>query len=113
MTCITATESKHRPSAKLSAKLAAGLAISAILALGTFAGSASAADRGRGHRGYNHYYSGGYYRSPPVVYGSRYRSNYYGSPYYYYGRSPYYYPPPLVYGPGIGISLPFINLQIR
>ena len=106
MTWIIDTTSKRR----LSAKLAAGLTISAILALGTFAGSASADDNRRGNRGY-HYYNGGYYRAPPVVYGSPYSGAYYGSP--YYGGSPYYYPPPVVYGPGVGINLPFINLNIR
>ena len=100
MTKIVDTTSKRR----LSAKLAAGLAISAMLALGTSAVPANA-------RPYHHYYNGGYYRAPPVVYGSRYRGAYYGSP--YYGGSPYYYPPPLVYGPGIGINLPFIGINIR
>jgi hypothetical protein len=100
MTPIHDTTSK-RP---LTAKLAAGLAISAMLAVGTLAAPANA-------RTYYHYYNGGYYRAPPVVYGSPYRGAYYGSP--YYGGSPYYYPPPVVYGPGIGISLPFLNLQIR
>jgi hypothetical protein len=100
MTRIIDTTSKRG----LLAKLAAGLAISAMLALGTFAGSANA-------RTYHHYYNGGYYRAPPVVYGSRYGSSYYGSS--YYGGSPYYYAPPVVYGPGIGISLPFIGIQIR
>ena len=88
----------------LLAKLAAGFAISAILTFGTFAGSADA-------RPYHHYYNGGYYRAPPVVYGSRYGGAYYGSP--YYGGSPYYYAPPVVYGPGIGISLPFVGINIR
>jgi hypothetical protein len=87
----------------LSARLAAGLAICALLAVGTFAGSADA-------RAYYHYYNGGYYRAPPVVYGSYYGRGYYGSP--YYGGSPYYYAPPVVYGPSIGITLPFIGLGI-
>jgi hypothetical protein len=100
MTETIDTASKPR----LSAKLAAGLAISALLALGSFTVPASA-------RAHNHYYNGGYYRAPPVVYGSRYRNGYYGSP--YYGGSPYYYAPPLVYGPHIGISLPFIGLGIN
>ena len=100
MTQIIDTTSKRR----LSAKLAAGLAIAAILALGTFAGSASADDNWRGHRGYNHHWNGGYYRAPPVVYGSPYGSSYYGSP---------YYAPPLIYGPGIGISLPGVGINIR
>ena len=88
----------------LSTKLAAGLAIAAILALGTFAGSANA-------RVYHHYYNGGYYRAPPVVYGSPYGGAYYGSQSYY--GSLYYNPPPVVYGPGIGISLPFMGIYIR
>jgi hypothetical protein len=100
MTPIIDITSKRR----LSAKLAAGFAISAMLALGTSAAPADA-------RPYHHYYNGGYYRAPPVVYGSRYRSSYYGSP--YYNGSPYYYAPPVIYGPGIGISLPFVNLNIR
>jgi hypothetical protein len=39
-----------------------------------------------------------------VVYGSPYGGGYYGSP---------YYAPPVVYGPGIGISLPGVNIGIR
>ena len=95
MTWIVDTNSKRR----LSARLAAGIAISAILALGSFAGSATA-------REYDHHhgYHGGYYHAPPVVYGSPYGGAYYGSP---------YYAPPLVYGPGIGIGLPGINIGIR
>jgi hypothetical protein len=100
MTWNIRTTSKRR----LSAKLAAGLAIAAILAVGTFAGSANAQ--------YNHYYNGqyyngGYYRAPPVVYGSPYYNGYNG----YYG-SPYY-APPVVYGPGVGISLPFVSIGIQ
>jgi hypothetical protein len=87
----------------LSAKLAAGLVISA-LALGTFAGSASAEERRGEHREYHHNWNGGYYRAPPVVYGSPYGSSYYGSR--------YYYPPPVIY-PGIGISLPGVGIGIR
>jgi hypothetical protein len=86
----------------LSARLVVGLAISAMLVLGTFAGSADA----REYRHYErHYYNRGYYRAPPIVYGSPYRGAYYGNP--------YYYPPPVVYGPGIGISLPFVGINIR
>ena len=102
MTKIIDTTSQRR----LSAKLVAGLAFAAILALGTFAGSASADDHWRGNRGYNHHWNGGYYRAPPVVYGSPYGSS-------YYGYSPYYSQPPVVYGPNIGVSLPFVNLNIR
>jgi len=97
MTCIINTPSKRR----LSAKLAAGVAVSAILALGTFAAPASADGRDRRHHNWN----GGYYHAPPVVYGSSYRSS-------YYGYAPAYYPP-VVYGPSFGISLPGINIGIR
>ena len=100
MTKIVDTTSKRH----LSAKVAVGLAISAMLALLTSAAPGNT-------RPYHHYYNGGYYRAPPVVYGSPYRGAYYGSP--YYGGSPYYYPPPVVYGPGIGINLPFIGINIR
>jgi len=87
---------------RLSAKLAAGVVISALLALGTFAPSASAEWRGD-HREH-HSWNGGYYRAPPVVYGSAYGPSYYGAP---------YYAPPVVYGPGIGINLPGVNIGIR
>jgi hypothetical protein len=97
MTHIIDTKSRHRRSATLTA----GLVITAMLAVGAFAASASAEDRDY-HHGYHH----GYYRAPPVVYGSPYRSSYYGAPYRYY-------PPPVVYGSGIGISLPGINIGIR
>lgn len=88
-------------------------AIGAILLLGAVASPASArwGDRderygerhGERHgerydeRWEHHHWNGGYYRSPPVVYG------------YPYG----YYPPPVVYGPGVGIYLPGVNLNIR
>ena len=94
MTKIVDTTSKRH----LSAKVAAGLAISAMLALLTSAAPGNT-------RPYHHYYNGGYYRAPPVVYGSPYRSSYYG--YNYYGGSPYYYAPPVVYGPGIGLNFNF------
>jgi hypothetical protein len=81
MTLITDTSSKRR----LPAKLAAGFAIAAILAVGAFSGSANA----QYNQYYNgHYYNGGYYQAPPVVYGSPYNNGYYGSGYY---GSPYYY----------------------
>jgi hypothetical protein len=97
MTRIIDTISKRRP----SAKLAAGLAIFALLGLGTFAAPAEAQYR---HH-YGHYYNGGYYRAPPVVYGSPYGNSYYGNP--------YYYPPPVVYGPSIGFSIGGIGIGIR
>jgi hypothetical protein len=104
----------------LPMKIAAGLAVSAVLLLGTVAAPAEAAGShgggghgGGGHGGGGRGHGGGGYRgggggwnrgyyAPPVVYGSPY-----GSPYYGYG-SPYYYPPPVVYGPGMGL-----NIRIR
>lgn len=97
----------------LPGTFAAGLAIAALLALGTFVAPASAEEHhgsrpgghgahhpGGGHRGGygggNGGWSGGYYGAPPVVYGG-----------------PYYEPPPVVYGPGIGISLPSIGISIN
>lgn len=71
-----------------SAKLAAGLAISAAVVLVAIAGPADARWRGRG----------GYY-APPVVYGGSYYSG--------YG----YYPPPVVY-PGIAIGVPGISIGL-
>ena len=68
---------------RLSVKLVGGIAVSALLALGAFATPASA-DWDNDHRGYHHNWNGGYYRAPPVV-----------------------------YGPGIGISLPGVNIGIR
>ena len=100
MTQITSTIRKHRP----SAKLAAGIAITAMLVLGAFSAPANAEWDGRHHDRDNHYYNGGYYAAPPVVYGSPYGGAYYGSP---------YYPPPVVYGPGIGINLGGIGIGIR
>jgi len=98
MTRIIDRQSKRRSATGLTV----GIILTAALAFGTFAGSASAEDRGRDHRDYHHrdwnggYYrdrdwNGGYYRAPPVVYG-------YGSP---------YYAPPVVYGPGIGLNFNF------
>jgi hypothetical protein len=86
-----------------SARLAAGLAISALLAVGTFAAPANADWYGNGGR-HHHNWNGGYYNAPPVVYGSPYGSSYYGSS---------YYAPPVIYGPGVGISLPGVNIGIR
>jgi hypothetical protein len=100
MTETIETASKPRA----SIKPAAALAISALLAVGTFASPASAEWDGY-NRGHHHNWNGGYYTAPPVVYGSPYGSS-------YYGYSPYY-APPVVYGPGVGISLPFVNLNIR
>jgi len=84
-----------KPRRRFSAKLAAGLALSAMLSIGTFAVPAYAAGDGDHHEG-RHNWNGGYYEAPPVVYGSPYGPSYYGEP---------YYPPPVVYGPGVGFSI--------
>jgi hypothetical protein len=101
---IDAKSTRGRP-----ARLAAGLAVAALLALGTFAASANAqgqnrgqdkdhdqdnrgGDRRDGNRG-NEGWGGNSYNAPPVV---------------YYQTPSYYAPPPVVYGPGFGIN---INIQ--
>jgi hypothetical protein len=100
-----------KPKRRLSTKLAAGLAISAFLLLGTFVASASAGNNNDHHWNNNNYnynrgygWSGNYYAGPPVVY---------GTPYYAPQYAPSYYPPPVVYGPGIGINLPGVNIGIQ
>ena len=97
---------------RLSAALAAGVILSATVAVTAIPGSAVAADHrgggggghrgggGGGHRGGDGYRGGGhrgggwggggYYGAPPVVYGS-----------------PYYAAPPVVFG------LPGLNINIR
>jgi len=95
MTRIIDTRSKRRPSAMATT----GIVLSALFAFGSLAVSASADNdwRGRGHgRGYNNNWNGGYYRAPPVVYGSPYGPSYYGTP---------YYAPPVVYGPAPGFNI--------
>jgi hypothetical protein len=84
-----------------SALLLLGIAAAAVMA--TFVGPAQA--QGYRRPGYYHGWNGGYYRSPPIVYGSPYRGRYYAAPRYY---PPRYYPPPVVYGPGLNF-----NLRIR
>lgn len=112
------TLSKHRR----SAKLIAGLAISAFLVFGGSVSSANAQGGGNDHRnraenvpqrgwvdhgnqrGWDHrgerrhddWERRHYHRTPPVVYGS-----------------PYYYPPPVIYNPGFGLNLPGLNIQVR
>jgi hypothetical protein len=108
MTCTIGTKSTRH----LSAKLAAGLAISAFLLLGTFVAPARADNNHHGdwqhnnERGYSNW-GGSYYVSPPVYYGPQY----YSPPPNYY--APSYYPPPVVYAPGIGISVPGISIGIQ
>jgi hypothetical protein len=81
-----------------SARFVAGMAVSAVIILAVAASPANA----RWDHPDNHWHqgwSGGYWGAPPPVYG------YYGT----YG----YYPPPVVYGPGVGISLPGVSVGIR
>jgi hypothetical protein len=112
MTHIIDTRSKRRP-----AKLAAGLALSALLLLGPLVTMAKAEQQGvqdntsernrarssrdlRQNQERNQpyrdrgYYDRGYnYGAPPVVYGSPYGGSYYSSP------------PPVIYGPGLNINI--------
>jgi len=94
MTWIIDTKSPRH----LSAKLVAGLAISALLAIGTFGAPASAASRDQQNLPPSY---GGYYAAPPAAYGSPYGYGYaqpygYVQPYGYYGQP--YYAPPVYYG---------------
>jgi hypothetical protein len=84
------------------ATFATALVVAGALAFGTFVAPANAEDhhngnRGGGGHGYQHGWAGGgYYPAPPIVYGY-----------------PGYYPPPVVFGPGVGIFLPGIGINIR
>jgi hypothetical protein len=84
MTRTIETQRKRRS----AAGRAVGIILTAALAFGTFAGTAGAEEhwRGRGEYRQHRDWNGGYYRAPPVVYGTP------------------YYAPPLVYGPGIGLN---------
>jgi hypothetical protein len=92
MTCSNRTTPKRL----FSARVVTGLALSALIVLGTIATPALADDHHDRRGGYGDRYRGGYYNPPPVVYGS-----------------PYYAPPPVVYGPSIGIALPGVAIGIR
>jgi hypothetical protein len=84
---------------RLSGKLMAGLAISALLAVGTFAAPANAASADQ--QNLPNVYGGYNYAPPPAAYGSPYG---YGQPYGYaqpYGSYGQPYNAPAVYGPGI------------
>jgi hypothetical protein len=70
-----------------SAVVAAGFILTATLALGSFSGAAHAEGRDRDHRGDRHGWDRGYYRAPPVVYGTP------------------YYAPPVVYGSPFGLNI--------
>jgi hypothetical protein len=87
--------------------LALGAAVAGIIGIGAIAPSGAQAQEHRNwHRNWNHGHGwfGGYYRRPPIVYGSPYRQRYYVGPRYY---APRYYPPPVVYGPGLSFSFRF------
>jgi hypothetical protein len=101
LTCILHSTPPRRRAARLTAELA----LSAVLALGTFVASAGAQphrdDQHRGDRGFvrhddRGYRGDGYYPAPPVVYGG-----------------PVYAPPPVVYGPSVGIYLPGVSIGIQ
>ena len=86
---------------------ATALAILSLVMVGIFAATALAAERHDAHRAPPQRqerrgggWGGGGYPAPPVIY---------GAPEYY----PPYYPPPVVYGPGVGIVLPGIGINIR
>jgi hypothetical protein len=78
------------------ARLAAGVAVAAVVNFGIAASPAQAhcGDRDWHHGDYHGGWSGGYYRAPPVVYGDPYA----------YG----YYPPP-----GVGINLGGVSIGVR
>ncbi len=92
---MTRAMGHHAGSAKV-------LAVASVLVIAAFVAPAGADDhrdrnRGGEHQGYQHgWRGGGYYPAPPVVYGY-----------------PGYYPPPVVYGPGVGIVLPGIGINIQ
>jgi hypothetical protein len=94
---------------RIDTKRAVCIGISAALAIGLFAGPASArwGDNGYNNNGYNNNNgnhgghdwnnNGYYYRDPPVIYNAPNR---------------YYHPPPVVYGQP-QFSVPGISIQIR
>jgi hypothetical protein len=69
------------------AVVAAGLLLTATIALGSFSRLAGAEGRDRDHRGDHRDGDRGYYRAPPVVYGTP------------------YYAPPVVYGSPFGLNI--------
>jgi hypothetical protein len=81
-----------------AARVVAGIAVSAVIALGMTAGTAQAhwdqRDDHHWNGGWHGGWSGGYYGAPPVVYGDPYS----------YG----YYPPP-----GVGINVGGVHVGIR
>jgi len=79
-----------------------GMLATVTIGSGLIAGAACA--QWNGHdRDYHHNWNGGYYRAPPVVYGSTYGYSYYGAP--------NYYPPPVIYGPAI--AFPGVVIRVN
>ena len=113
MTRIEAKSKRH-----LSAKFAAGLAVSAFLLLGALAAPASAENRSGGSGDhptvvYADYYGYGqqqYYRQPSYSYGYG-QPQYYRQPSYGYGYQQQYYGQP--YNSGVGVYLPGIGIRIQ
>lgn len=83
------------PKSRVSAGLAAGIAISTLLVLATIFAAPAGADEHRGGH-WDNRGNRGYYPPPPLVYGT-----------------PYYAPPPVVYGPTVGIALPGVIIGIQ
>ncbi|MGA3003793.1 MAG: hypothetical protein ABSE20_18915 [Acetobacteraceae bacterium] len=76
------TAKRRRP-----AIIAIGFILTATLALGSFSGSARAEGHDRDRGDHHRYGDRGYYRAPPVVYGTP------------------YYAPPVVYGSPFGLNI--------
>ncbi|MEI8395818.1 MAG: hypothetical protein WCF85_13845 [Rhodospirillaceae bacterium] len=128
MTCVNDNKMQRR----LSAKLAAGLALSAFLVLGTLVASASAQERNdprtwnensrtwndprtwnENSRTWNE--NGNQYgwdHRGERGYNDWERRHYHRTPPVVYG-SPYYYPPPVIYEPDFGLNVPGLSIHIR
>jgi len=105
MTYVIETGSKRR----LAATFAAGFTVSALLSLGTFVASASADEFQTNIYSWDHNddlgnsrWGGIHYFAPaPVAHSAPFTG------------TPSNYPRPVSYGPGIGISLPGLNIGIQ
>jgi hypothetical protein len=92
-----------KPTRRSVPKRTGSIAFATLLALtlgAVFTAPASADERDHYRREDHRHWGGGYY-GPPAIY---------GSPYY---GGPGYYPPPVIYGPGVGVTLPGVNLNFR
>src|SRR5258708_40332815 len=94
MTWIIDRQSRRQ----MSAKLMAGLAISALLAVGSFAAPANAASADQQNLPYGY---GRDYAAPPVAHGSPHGYGYYSPPYGYYCPPHRSYWPPYHSPPGV------------